>query len=127
MRQTLGSVQQQWPAFDLAFVALAQGLRRDKNVELTRATTGQRSWSITDVIAGALNDLGVVADVAGAGLAGAGVGLVANVLSQRHQSRRTRKLLEAWPGLAELVEDWGAIRRGPPRSAVAFPPARRRS
>lgn len=109
LRRAFGDVKREWRAFDLAFAAFANALRRTDDVPLSRSRGAEQPWKLSDVVSGALSDAATLADVAGGGLAAPAVTLVGNMLTRRLQSARTRKLLAEWEGLEDLLADCQGI------------------
>lgn len=105
LRRAFGEVQKEWPAFDLAFAALAQGLGRSQDVSLCRTPDGESHWNLSEVVAGAVDDVATLADVVGGGLAGTGISLISKVVSRQRQTQRTKRLFDDWAdyGLEDLV------------------------
>ncbi|MBK8729507.1 MAG: hypothetical protein IPM00_09010 [Tetrasphaera sp.] len=103
VRRAHGEVRREWPAFDLAFTAFARNVHPGTNLELTRSTAREREFTVGDVLSGALNDAATVADVAGAGLAGIGLGMVRSYTMKKYRSAKTQRVFKAFDGLEELV------------------------
>lgn len=109
LRRAFGEVRREWPAFDIAFTLFTQSVHRSDDVPLSRPKAESPGLLVSDVVAGAISDVATLADVAGGGLAAPGVSLIVSVLSKRRQSQRTRRLLQEWGGLGELLRDCQAF------------------
>lgn len=104
LRRQLGSIEQTWPAFDLAFSAFHRSLNPGVEIDLRTPRSG--GVTLSDVVAGLVGDAAnatglVVGGGVGALAAGAGRSLVARARA----AAVSRRVLREYPTLEALIDE----------------------